>query len=271
MSITGPKSESRHASAHELAAGYSPIFRKVEIASITTYFALAAALAFKLSAHATARPWLLIAAAVSGYIAADFVSGFVHWLADTWGTSQTPVLGKSLVRPFREHHVDPKAITRHDFIETNGANCLVSLPGFAIALAVPLDQGEWQGVRLFVVAFFASLVLFVMATNQIHKWSHDDAPPKLIVALQKLHLVLPVDHHSVHHTAPYDRYYCITTGWLNWPLHRLGFFRTMERAVTATLGWIPREDDIGLAAALEAAPSVTTPPGAAGPHAAQQP
>jgi hypothetical protein len=76
---------------------------------------------------------------VAGYIKADLISGIVHWLADRYGTETTPILGANFIRPFREHHFDPKAIVRHGFIETNGSNCIVSAPCMAIAfLLLPM-------------------------------------------------------------------------------------------------------------------------------------
>ncbi|MEW6432041.1 MAG: fatty acid desaturase family protein [Myxococcota bacterium] len=242
--------------AKALAAGYSKTFRVVEIVSILAFWALSFTIAWRLWPYALAYGWLLLAALAFGFILADFVGGLVHWLGDTWGSTEMPILGKALIRPFREHHVDEKAITRHDYIETNGANCMVAVPVAALLVFIPLDVEGWTAPALFTVASLGSMIFWVMMTNQIHKWSHldEDQMPALLKLAQKLHLVLPPGHHQIHHTAPFDTYYCITTGWLNWPLAKIGFYRHLERLITALTGLIPRKDDIGLDAALKIAP-----------------
>lgn len=158
------------------------------------------------------------------WVSADFVSGFVHFLADNFGNPDTPFFGKVFIYAFREHHVDPKAITRHSFVETNGANCLVSLPPM-IYIWFATSPTEDYLLRIFFALFFVSIFL----TNQIHKWSHMDSPPLLVRALQRAHIILPIEHHAVHHAAPHDKYYCITCGWLNWPLQKLRFFQGVKR------------------------------------------
>lgn len=230
--------------------GYSRGIRTLEYGSIAVFAALEIALAVKLLPAAVSEPWLLLGVVLFSYIAADFVSGFVHWAADTWASVDTPVIGKALLRPFREHHVDPLAITRHDFVETNGNNCLISIPPLLIAMALPTET-LW-GIA--AAEFIGGLVFWVLLTNQFHKWAHLPQRPRWMSVLQRLHLILPPAHHQVHHTAPFNRYYGITTGWLNVPLDKLGLYPALERLLTATTGMIPREDDLGASEAVKVMP-----------------
>jgi len=216
--------------------------RLLEITGIVGFVALECVVGFRLVNQAAdhAVLWLLMAVAFGlGYVGADFFSGFVHWLFDRYGTVDTPIFGSNFIRPFREHHIDPKGITRHDFIETNGNNCLATAPILAGALLLPLDE-EYG---LFGAAFAVSLTLFVFGTNQFHKWAHTGTPPAIAQWLQRAGLILGVEHHDVHHRAPFDRYYCITTGWLNTPLAALGFFDRVEWAIYRLTGVRAGYDD----------------------------
>jgi plasmanylethanolamine desaturase len=244
----------RQRSSEELAAGYTRAHRVLEITAIVLFGTLLALLAARISGSLSQAPWTLPLALVAAMIAADFLSGLVHWGADTWGTVETPLLGTSLIRSFREHHVDPKSITHHDFIEANGNSCLVLIPVVAPAFAFPVSSGSSWG--LFGAAFLGLLCFFLAATNEIHKRAHQDTPPLPFRALQRLHVILPPSVHDIHHASPFARYYCITTGWLNAPLTAIGFFSTLEKIIMRTTGAIPRHDDIGREAALDLAASL---------------
>lgn len=172
--------------------------------------------------------WLLPLVVLLALLAADFVSGFVHFLADNFGNPDTPIFGRVFVFPFREHHGDPKAITRHSYLETNGANCLISLPVIISVLCFTSGEEDFF-LRLFAFFFLAAIFF----TNQIHKWAHTDAPPVWVCYLQKWGLVLSPENHSVHHTAPHDEYYCITGGWLNAALKKMRFFSAVKWILTA--------------------------------------
>lgn len=185
--------------------------------------------------------WLLPAGVFTGMLAADFSSGFVHFLADNFGDENMPILGANFIRPFREHHADPDAITRHDFVEVNGNNCIVLiLFGFPMLLLVP----EIGVAAAFCEATLLTHFLGIFATNQIHKWSHMDKPPRLARGLMKAGLIMSIEHHDVHHTPPHDRYYCITTGWMNPLLEKVDFFPRLERFIRAYWPWADPEPHI---------------------------
>uniref|UniRef100_A0A6I8PDN1 Transmembrane protein 189 n=1 Tax=Ornithorhynchus anatinus TaxID=9258 RepID=A0A6I8PDN1_ORNAN len=205
----------QHAGARELADLYSPGKRVQEWFCVITCFSLIFFNLYHLLRHASlehTRPVLL--GMFAGILIADFLSGLVHWGADTWGSVELPVVGKAFIRPFREHHIDPTAITRHDFVETNGDNCLVTLLPLA-NMAYKFSTLSPESVQQLYPweCFVFCLIIFVTFTNQIHKWSHTYfGLPRWVTFLQDWHIILPRKHHRIHHVSPHETYFCITTG-----------------------------------------------------------
>lgn len=150
--------------------------------------------------------WLALPGALLGLVFGDFVTGLVHWAADTYCGEETPLIGRSLVKPFRDHHVRPLEICEHDIVETLGNTCI---------LATPL-----------MITFIALMMYSNPSTQQ-------DAPPQLARILQRAGIILRPEHHSAHHTAPFKRSYSITNGWLNPLLNRISFFQRLERTLRA--------------------------------------
>jgi len=203
---------------------YGRAQRHLEVFGVGAFFLL---IIFNLVKIQDVPVWIVAAIALAAWIAADLLSGIAHWAFDTWGGVRTPLIGPAFIRPFREHHVDPQAMTRHDFIETNGSSCLGCIPLLAAALALPAGS--------LLKIFLTSLSLAVLATNQCHKWAHMKAQdlPALVRLAQRWRIVLEPAQHRLHHAQPFDTRYCMTSGWLNAPLDRLGFFRRLERALRA--------------------------------------
>ncbi|XP_069963048.1 plasmanylethanolamine desaturase 1 isoform X2 [Bactrocera oleae] len=163
-----PRWGPQHKGAQELAKLYGPGKRLQEIVCVYTCIALMLVDLILILKHIHfERLSVACVSALCGIITADFGSGLVHWAADTWGSVELPVIGKNFLRPFREHHLDPTSITRHDFIETNGDNFMVSIPilGFlAYSFNTKSPQDIQQDFGWISYLFLCSI--FVAMTNQ---------------------------------------------------------------------------------------------------------
>ncbi len=164
------------------------------------------------------------------HLAADVATGCVHWFCDTFFRDETPLLGSLVIRPFREHHRDPLAITRHGFLERNGNNALIGVPAAAGLLALTGPAAEEPAAAV-LLAFGLAVTLAGVATNQIHCWAHAPRVPRAVVWLQRCRLILPPAHHARHHGPAHRGAYCVTSGWMDPLLDGARVFEGLERGV----------------------------------------
>jgi len=197
------------------AYDYPPSHRLLELLSFAAFVVLATMATWRVGAALAGEitwgsSWRLFTAVVLGSAVADLMSGVVHFLFDQLGSPDTPLIGQKFVKPFRDHHDDPRAMTRGDFIAVNSDNLLICLPVLGAVLLL-MDLRTHPFIGSAVVALVAGVAM----TNQIHKWAHMPAVPLAVRFAQRHGLILGVRHHSGHHRAPFDRHYCITFGRLD--------------------------------------------------------
>jgi ubiquitin-conjugating enzyme E2 variant len=150
----------------------------------------------------------------------------VHWFFDTYGSEKTPVFGPSVIAPFREHHTDQKAITYHNFLETN-------CNSFTLAVLVSIPAWIWIAyyagpVSAMLLVYFMLVTWLTILANQVHKLAHLDEPGSIVRFLQKSGLILNPAHHARHHKAPFNICYCISSGFMNPLLDKIHFWRFLE-------------------------------------------
>lgn len=227
------------ARARTIPIGGGSLARAVFAPSIALAGLLSLVAASRLIAALGPTTWLpLLAGVLLGILAADLVTGVVHWACDTWGSEETPWLGEALIRSFREHHRKPRAMLEHDWIEVNGVPATTASAAWILWLLwEPLRP---NGSAAFAPAFVWGLVSFGALANQLHRWAHSRVPPRAVRCLQRAGVLLSPARHAGHHRAPHTTGYCIATGWSNRVLDGLGFWRGLERCIELASGARPR-------------------------------
>jgi plasmanylethanolamine desaturase len=180
------------------------------------------------------RSFLLHAAQALGIVLlADFIAGVVHWLEDSYGTEDTPVVGPLLIRPNIVHHHFPRFFTRRTWWQSNGDLVILS--------AVILLVAWWANVLTWQVWLFVALSA---NANQVHKWAHRTRAEngRIVSFLQDIGLLQTPRHHALHHTDPKNTYYCPITNVLNPVLERLKFWTRVEWLIERATGIAHRPD-----------------------------
>jgi len=210
-----------------------PLRRATLAASILTTVILTAWVGLSVGRFATEGWWLAVLIALPlGVAAIDLLTGIVHWACDRFGDASTPVLGTLLIRAFREHHVNPRQMVEHDWIETNGEPCFFST--LALLLLAFVAPSVESGLTVFLVTVVWTMAAIGSWANQVHKWAHMSPAPRWARLLQRAGLALRPSEHACHHQAAHDSGYCISTGWMNPLLDRLGLWSWLERSLRRT-------------------------------------
>jgi ubiquitin-conjugating enzyme E2 variant len=168
------------------------------------------------------------------WLATDFLSGFFHWLEDTYGNPFWPVVGRHVTKPNILHHYVPRAFVTNSWYLSS--RLLILVCALVVAVTLALGVFSWM---------VALAVLMGVNANQIHKWSHRTRREnaRLVTLLQRLHLIQSPSHHHCHHTRGKDSHYCVLTDFLNPVLDGVGFWRGLEWTIAHVFGVPPRNDE----------------------------
>jgi ubiquitin-conjugating enzyme E2 variant len=168
-------------------------------------------------------PFAISAQLLLGWLIADLLSGFVHWVEDRVLWVGMPLISKSVVEPNRRHHRDPQAFLYQSVLARNGTSWA--------AVAVIAAAWLWLAGFSWVLA---GALAGGLAVTEIHVRTH-----RAIVrtswyrALQDIGIVQSRAHHVGHHADPMDSRYCVLTDWLNPLLDRIGLWARLEAGLGA--------------------------------------
>lgn len=149
------------------------------------------------------------------YCLGDLVSGIIHWVCDSLWNEDTPIIGPSIIFPFRYHHKDPLKIVRESLVENLGASSIAG-----VVTLIPLyflSTSSFSLVELWIFHLYLWTSMFAVLSNLFHRWSHLPSKQRgnFIRILQKTRISISPEHHLLHHKSPFRTHYCVLSGWAN--------------------------------------------------------
>jgi ubiquitin-conjugating enzyme E2 variant len=165
-------------------------------------------------------------------VAADFVSGFVHWLEDAYARPDMALVG-GIARDNLRHHEKPREFISKSWWQSSWDLCLLGLAGLGMAALT-------HHLNVYALLFTA----LVVNANQIHKWAHSNRQetPRLVRWLQQRGILQTVRHHALHHRGERNSHYCVITNVLNPALEAMRFWSGLEALIEALTGLRRRSD-----------------------------
>jgi hypothetical protein len=157
---------------------------------------------------------------VTAWLAADLVTGAVHWWEDRYGNPDWPVIGKLVVQPNIKHHSEPRAFLEGNYWDRNWT----TIAPAAVVSGLFLVFGQH---------WLALVAAFSTQANEIHGWAHQKCS-RGIRGLQLLGVITSQEGHAQHHQSPFSTNFCVMTDWTNPVLSSIYFWRALEWLVGLT-------------------------------------
>lgn len=164
-------------------------------------------------------------------IVADFLTGLVHWIEDTYGLPDWPWIGKLVIEPNIEHHHYPGRLGSMSVFLIR--NYQVFVPCLFVAAAALL-LGGWSAWPVVLTVAFAAM------GNEVHTWNHRGQNPWPIRFLQDSGLVQDARHHAKHHRPPFNSHFCTLTNFTNELLELIRFWPAAEWLLRVAFGLTPK-------------------------------
>lgn len=160
----------------------------------------------------------------------DFISGFGHWIEDTYGDPNWKFLGELIIKPNLEHHQTPRSFVGRSYWSRNDVSII-----FCSVIVLSASLFGFFSWQLLFVASYLSQV------NEIHACAHRRPEENFAITrlLKQIGLLQSNLHHGWHHKAPYDCNFCILTSYLNPLLDRIGIWKFLEKSVSFCFGISP--------------------------------
>lgn len=161
---------------------------------------------------------------VIGYFAADFITGFIHWIEDKYTKFCTEYTFLSTISKNNElHHTNPEAILIGTFYD-NIKNALIA--SIFLFLLMCVTMGDIMKRN-----FVGYSTFFILATcaNNIHRYAHETRAniPKAILFLQNAGILSSGAEHKIHHEKGESRY-CLIGDYTNKIVDYIHLWSTLE-------------------------------------------
>jgi len=144
----------------------------------------------------------------------DFITGFVHFLLDQYGSPESKYF-KNAIKINLAHHDDPRLMLTRSYWELTKDSWKIAFVVFPIATLI--WGFHWE---------LAYVLIIGANTNIFHRWSHSkkSEKPRIATFLQKIKVLQGKRQHSQHHRKPFDTYFCIITNFWNPILEKIYFW-----------------------------------------------